>query len=197
MLERASLSLLVSVLLGSAACESEPARPPESPQTTAATTSTFTVRDIFGALRAIHAAEVEHGMLAQKKATDPRVKAFATNVVADHELRMDKDDQLMRELRIKAKDNRVSTWIKSVSDRRMARLDSLSGSEFDHAYLEEQINYHRAVLDTFDKDLTPNARGPQVKADIAEARERESDHLKEAQDLRAALASGASGRSDP
>jgi putative membrane protein len=84
-----------------------------------------------------------------------------------------------------------------VSDRRAARLDSLSGGEFDQAYLEEQISYYRAVLDTFDKDLTPNASAPQVRADIAEARDRASDHLKEAQALQAALTTGASGRAAP
>jgi len=188
MIARASLSLLASVvLLVSAACEPETAPPPGAPRTTSAT-STFTLADTFGALRAIHAAEVEQGMLAQKKATDPRIKAFAESVVADHHERMDRDDQLMRTLRVKAKESRVSAWIRTVSARRVERLEALSGSDFDHAYLEEQINYCRAVLDTFDKDLSSNVRNPQLEANLAEARDRASNQLREVQDLRAALA---------
>lgn len=193
MFARAALvTVLASVsLVGAAACD-EPARGAESE-----TASTFTQRDIFGALRAIHAAEVEPSMLAQTKATDPRVKAFAESVVTDHERRIEKEEQLMRDLRIKAKDNRVSSWIKSVAARRVARLDSLSGSEFDSAYIEEQILYHRSILDTFDKDLIPNAHSDQVKAGIAEARERESDHLKEVEALSAtAGGGGATGAAD-
>ena len=186
MSKRVSLSLFASVvLLGAVACESETAPPP---QTTAATMSTFTVGDIFGALRAIHAAEIEHGALAQKKAVDPRVKAFATNVLDDHERRTGRDDELIRTLRIKPKESRVSTWIRAASNRRTARLDSLSGDDFDRAYLEEQIRYYRSVLETFDNDLTPVARKELVKANVTEARDRSSEHLREAQDLCGALA---------
>ena len=186
MSKRVSLSLFASVvLLGAVACESETAPPP---QTTAATMSTFTVGDIFGALRAIHAAEIEHGALAQKKAVDPRVKAFATNVLDDHERRTGRDDELIRTLRIKPKESRVSTWIRAASNRRTARLDSLSGDDFDRAYLEEQIRYYRSVLETFDNDLTPVARKELVKANVTDARDRSSEHLREAQDLCGALA---------
>ena len=184
----ASLSLFASVvLLGAVACDPETTPPPGTPQTTGATTSTFTVGDIFGALRAIHAAELEHGALAQKKAFDPRVKAFATSVVDDHETRLVRDDELIRTLRIKPKESRVSTWIRAASQRRASRLDALSAGEFDRAYLEEQISYYGSVLDTFDKDLTPVARNERVKASLAEAREKSSVHLSEAKDLRGAL----------
>ncbi len=196
MSRRASLSLFASVvLIGVVACESETAPPPGSPQTTAATESTFTVGDIFGALRAIHAAELEHGALAKKKATDPRVKAFAANVVDDHEQRASIDEDLVRSLRVRPKESRVSTWIRATSNRRAGRLDALSGSEFDRAYLDEQISYYRTVLDTFDKELAPVARNPRVKANIAEAREKASGRLKEAEDLRGAL--GDDPPSDP
>ena len=188
--QRASLSLLASiVLLGSAACQSETKPPKEPTQTTAGTTAQtqFTASDTFGVLRALHTAEVEHGKLAQQKTKDPRVKAFAERVVADHKARMQKDEQLMSGLGIKPRGNVVSDQIKAAADQQTARLESMSGTDFDRAYLEEQINYYRAALDTFDKDLLPNARDPQIKADLTEARGRADSHLKEAQDLRLSL----------
>ena len=192
----ASLSLFASVvLLGTVACEPETSPPPGTPQTTAATTSTFTVGDIFGALRAIHAAELEHGALAQRKAVDPRVKTFATNVVDDHEARLVRDDELVRALRIKPKESRVSAWIRATSQRRTSRLDSLSGGNFDRAYLEEEISYYGSLLDTFDKDLTPVARNERVQASLAEAREKSTLHQSEARALRGAL--GDSGDLNP
>jgi putative membrane protein len=82
----------------------------------------------------------------------------------------------------------VSTWIQSVSDRRVARLDSLTDNEFDRAYVEEQVHYYRSVLETFDRDLTPNARNPRLRAGVEEAASRTSGHLKEAEALQDALA---------
>jgi putative membrane protein len=175
-------------VVGSAACEPETTPPPGTAETTAAAASTFTAGDTFGALRVIHAVELEHGRLAERKATDPRVRAFAEQVVADHLDRMDRDDQLMRSLHVKPRRNRVCNWLESVSDRRVARLDALSGSDFDRAYLEEQISYYRSVLDTFDKDLTPSARNPRLRAGLDEAIERANGHLREAEALQTELA---------
>ena len=200
----ASLSLslaAVSVLvLASAACESESKPPPAAPAapvaettettTTAGTppaTTAFTVGDTFGALRAIHAAEIDHGMLAQKKATDPKVKAFAEKVVNDHNARMQKDNKLMSALGIAPRDTAVSEQITSASQQQSDRLNALSGADFDRAYIEEQIEYYRKALDAFDRDILPNVRDPQIRANVTEARVRANEHLKEAQDLRLSL----------
>lgn len=187
----AVLSLLVPVLLvGSSACKNEETPPPQAPQTTAGSatgTTTSGVGDTFGALRAIHTAEVDLGTMAQKKATDPRVRAFATRVVEDHRTRMKKDDKIMTGLGISPTDNPVSQQIKASADQEMARLEALSGTDFDRAYIDEQIKYYRSAIDTFDKDLLPNVRDPQIKAQVEQARAKANDHLKEAQDLRLAL----------
>ena len=188
----AVLSLLAPVLLvGASACKNEETPPPEAPQTaagvTTTTSSTSGVGDTFGALRAIHTAEVELGTMAQQKATDPRVRAFATKVVDDHKARMRKDDKIMTGLGITPRDNPVSQQISASADQEKARLDALSGTDFDRAYIDEQIRYYRSAIDTFDKDLLPNVRDPQIRSRVEEARSRANDHLKEAQDLRLAL----------
>jgi len=149
----------------------------------------FTVGDTFGALRALHMAEVEHGTTAMTKASDPKVKAYAAKVVNDHKARMKKDDKLMRDIGISPRQNAVSEHIKSVSDAQSSKLDALSGAEFDRAYLDDQISYYRTALDTFDKDLLPAARDPKVKSEIMDARSKANDHLQEAQDLRLSLVS--------
>jgi putative membrane protein len=206
MIRNAFLSLIaLGLMVASSACKSETAPPAQAPQTTAGTTGSTTpgttsgamgagmtsssssVGDTFGALRAIHSAEIEHGMLAQSKATDPRVRAFAEKVVNDHKVRMKKDEGLMTGLGVTPKDTAVSQQIKSAADQETARLNGLSGTDFDRAYIEGQVTYYRKVLDTFDKDLLPNIRDAQIRADVAEARARANEHLKEAQDLRNSL----------
>ncbi len=97
MMRRVSLSLLACVgLIAVAACSKPEAPPPEAPQTTAGMTGgQGSAGDTFGILRSIHEGEVELSTLAQQKATDPRVRAYADNVAKDHKARMAKDNQLM------------------------------------------------------------------------------------------------------
>jgi len=175
--------------VGSSACKNEETPPPEAPQTTAGSTTgaTSAMGDTFGALRALHTAEVDLGTMAQQKATDPRVRAFASKVVDDHRARMAKDNKIMTGLGINPTDNPVSQQISASADQEKARLDALSGADFDRAYIDEQIKYYRSAIDTFDKDLLPNVRDPQIRSRVEEARSRANAHLKEAQDLRLAL----------
>ena len=192
------LSVVASgaIALAAVGCMKGPETPAEtnttqttSASTTTATTTTtdFTVGDTFGALRALHMAEVRHGTTAMTKASDPKVRVYAGKVVDDHKARMKKDDKLMQSLGISPRDNAVSEHIKSVADAQGSRLDALYGPEFDRAYLDDQISYYRTALDTFDKDLLPAARDPKVRQEILDARAKANDHLKEAQDLRLSL----------
>jgi len=188
------LSVVASgaVALAAAGCMKGPENPSDSSttQTTAASTTTandFTVGDTFGALRALHLAEVGHGTTAMARASDPRVRAYAEKVVNDHKARMRKDDKLMQSLGISPRDSAVSEHIKSAADAQRSRLDALSGPEFDRAYLDDQISYYRTALDTFDKELLPAARDPKVRQQILDARSKANDHLREAQDLRLSL----------
>lgn len=188
-MRRVSLSLLACVgLIAVAACSKPEAPPPEAPQTTAGMTGgQGSAGDTFGILRSIHEGEVELSTLAQQKATDPRVRAYADNVAKDHKARMAKDNQLMSGLGVSATDSDTSGQIKAAADREKSNLDSMSGVAFDRAYLDDQISYYRLVLDTFDKDLLPNVKDPQIRVSLQNGRARANDHLREAQDLRNSL----------
>jgi len=199
MTRSAILPLLASgLLLVAAACKSEDTPPPAAPETTAGTPATtietstspttYTVGDTFGALRAIHTAEIEHGNLAMQKATNKEVRDFAEKVIDDHRARMQKEARTMSALGVSPRDNSVSMQIKSAAAEQTTKLSALSGPDFDREYVDQQINYYRMVLDTFDRDLLPNVRDPQIKSQVEEARQRANDHLKAAQDLRLKLA---------
>ena len=178
-------------LLGGYACKSETTPPAEAPQTTAGTAERqFTVGDTFGVLRTLHSAEIEHGTLAQQKANDPRVRAFAEKVTGEQKTRLEEDNRVMSSLDIKPRSSETSDYIKTASDRQTARLESMTGSGFDVAYLDEQVDYYRLVIDTIEKDLVPNARDPQVRSMLEAARQRANDNLREAQDLRASVSGG-------
>jgi putative membrane protein len=151
------------------------------------TMSTTKAATTFGALRAIHDAEVERGSLAMTRASDQRVKDFATKVVKSHQDALKRDQDIMGRMGVTPQESDVSKVIKSNADKTKDELASKSGSDFDKAYIDDQINYYRSAIDTFDKDLIPNISDPAVKSDVMEARNKNNEHLKEAQDIRAHL----------
>ncbi len=182
--------LLACGLLAIGACNHSETPPAQAASTTGASTTTttnFTVADTFHALATLHTKEIEINTLAERTSTDPRVKAFAQKVVQDHQMRMQKDAQMVGRMGLKPTDNEVSQRIRAIADDEMSRLSSLSGSAFDRAYIDGEIGYYRSVLDAFDHQLLPNTRDPAVRADLIDARNRANDHLKEAQDLRGML----------
>jgi len=188
MIRRATVSLLACVgLLGTSACKSGTTPAPEAPRTTAIADQQLTAGDAFGVLRALHAVEADHGLLARRKAADPRVRAFAEKVAGDHADRLQKDAQLTSGLSIEPTDNAISKQLESAARRRTAKVDSMTGSDFDCTYLDEQVSYCRIVLDTIATELLPNSTDPRVRASLLSARERANEQLHEAQALRDAV----------
>ncbi|MEO6419545.1 MAG: DUF4142 domain-containing protein [Polyangiaceae bacterium] len=189
---RSILPALASVaLIGGVACSSSQ-KPAAQTETTSGQVSgqkaeAMTTGDVFGVLRNIHNAEIDQGKLAEKKATDPRVKAFAEEAVKYHQDRLAKDDRIMSALNIEPKDNKVSDEIKKSSEKATKDLQSLSGASFDRSYIDGQVNYYRAVVDTFDNTLIPGTVDPQIKANLVDLRGRANRFLKEASDLRLSL----------
>jgi putative membrane protein len=185
-------------LIGGFACSSSQKPAAQSPETTSATVSgasaqqqgeAMTTSDVFAVLRNLHNAEIDQGKLAEKKATDPRVKAFASEAIKYHQERLAKDQQLMTALNVQPRDNKVSDEIKSSAEKQISSLSSLSGASFDRTYIDDQVNYYRAALDTFDNTLIPGTADPQMKNNVIELRGRANRFLKEAQDLRLSLVS--------
>ncbi len=198
---RSILPALASVaLIGGVACSSSQKPAPQTPETTSASVGGSTVAaqpgaepvtsgEVFGVLGNIHKAEIDQGKLAEKKASDPRVKAFAQEAVKYHQDRLAKDQQMMTALNIEPRDSKVSDQIKSSAEMQTSSLNSLTGKSFDRAYIDDQVNYYRAVIDTFDNTLIPGTADPQIKTNLVDLRGRANRFLKEASDLRLSLAS--------
>jgi putative membrane protein len=148
------------------------------------TTSTPTT---IGALRAIHENQVDRSSLAMTRATDQRVKDFATKVAAAHQDMLKRDQEIASRMGIAPQESDVSRRLRSDAMKTRDQLSKLSGSDFDKAYIDSEIQYYRGAIDTIDKDLLPTISDPKVKDDVMEARTRNNEYLKEAQDIRAHL----------
>jgi putative membrane protein len=80
--------------------------------------------------------EIELGKMAETKAEDPQVKAFAAMMVKDH-------TKALKQLQGDQDTAQSGTTMLSLEHRELRdRLSQLSGSDFDHAYMKAMVELH-------------------------------------------------------
>lgn len=134
-----------------------------------------------------HEQDIDGGKYARKHATSKDVKQFAQMMVDDHERMQKEGKALTKKLNIKLDSNDTSDQLKSDGKASMAKLKKLKDAEFDRAYMEHEVNFHQHVLDALDKTLIPNAKNPELKAELEKARPVISGHLDRAKQLQSTL----------
>ena len=121
------------------------------------------------------------------KAGNKDVKAFAQDMVRDHEAVNKQALDLVKKLKVTPEDNDTSKSLKDGGDRNIATLKGLKGAAFDKAYVDHEVAYHQAVLDAVDKTLIPSAKNADLKALLVKVRPAFEAHLEHAKHLAASL----------
>ena len=132
--------------------------------------------------------DIDAGKLAASKGSNAEVKKFGQQMVTDHTGVNTQATQLVTKLKVKPEDNPTSQSLTEGGDKTMARLKGLSGAEFDRAYIENEVNYHQAVLDAVDKTLIPSASNAELKALLVKVRPAFVAHLEHAKKVQGSLA---------
>jgi putative membrane protein len=134
--------------------------------------------------------DADMGDLALEKSTNEEVRAFAQTMIRDHRGVNEQAVALATRLNLTPTDNDVSRSLTSDANTTKARLETLSGAEFDRAYMEREVTYHQAVLDALDNTLIPGATNAELRSLLETARGAVAAHLTHAQSLSASLAGG-------
>jgi putative membrane protein len=101
---------------------------------------------------------------ALAKASNKDVKAFAEDMVRDHEAVNKQALDLVKKLNVTPEDNDTSrTLTKNAADKR-AELEKLKGAAFDKAYAANEVAYHKAVNSALETTLIPNATNGELKS---------------------------------
>ncbi len=144
-------------------------------------------RDFLAKASAGGKAEVEAGQLAQQKASEPSVKKFGEHMVKDH-------SQGNQQLMSVAQREGITMPSTSTADRHnqqaMSKLQSLSGRQFDQAYVQDQLRDHQETVALFEKEAQ-SGENPGLKSFAQQSLPMLREHLAEVQQL----ASGSSGTS--
>ncbi|MEO8858214.1 MAG: DUF4142 domain-containing protein [Burkholderiaceae bacterium] len=132
--------------------------------------------------------DIDAGKLAESKAHEKDVKAFAKQMVTDHTGVNKQAVALVTKLKVKPEDNATSQSLKKAGDENLKALKALKGEAFDKAYIDHEVTYHEQVLDAIDKTLIPNAQNAELKALLVAVRPAFVGHLEHAKTIQAHLA---------
>ncbi len=154
-----------------------------------AATSAQTVSDaqIASIVVTANQVDIDAGKLAASKATNPEIKKFGQQMVADHTGVNKQATALVTKLKVTPEDNSTSQSLKAGGDKNIANLKSLKGAEFDKAYIDNEVTYHQAVIDAIDKTLVPSAQNAELKALLVKVRPAFVAHLEHAKMIQSSL----------
>ncbi|HET6553676.1 MAG TPA: DUF4142 domain-containing protein [Dyella sp.] len=151
-------SLFATTLLVAISCplalhaQSAPARQPTQPTSNMDNMRNMDMRDagtvssgdqqFFAKASSDGAAEVKMGQLAMQKASSPRTRELAQQLVKDH-------TQANKELLALAQKKHATAARQAPSSEIMDKLQSLGGADFDKAYLSTMVTAHEEAIDLF------------------------------------------------
>ncbi len=122
-------------------------------------------------------AEVELGQLAQQKSSDDQVKQFGQKMVDDHTKMIDQMKPVAQQLGVEIPSTPSKAQMKTKE-----KLQALSGSAFDHAYIKDMVKDHKEDDADFKREagMTQN---PQLKELVQQGDQVISSHLQMIQDI--------------
>lgn len=115
--------------------------------------------------------EVDLGRLAEKNASDTKVKQFGARMVKDH-TRLNSDSSTVAKL----VGLTVPTALSAEQQTEYAKLSKLSGSKFDKAYMDLMVKDHIGDLAAFQNEEVAT-QNPNLKGAVANAIPIIQEHL--------------------
>jgi len=101
---------------------------------------------------------------ALKKSGNKDVKAFADDMVRDHDTVNQQALALVKKLNVTPEDNDTSRSLSKQAADKLAELEKLNGAAFDKAYAANEVAYHKAVNGALETLLIPSATNPELKS---------------------------------
>jgi len=124
---------------------------------------------------------------ALAKSHNATVRAFASEMVRDHQAVNDKALALLKELKVTPQDNATSDSLSKQADATLKRFAKLNEHDFDHAYLNNEVAYHGTVNSALKTTLIPSATNAQLKSLLETGLALFTEHQKHAEHLAATL----------
>lgn len=133
------------------------------------------------------AIDVAAGKQALAKSRNKAVRAFADEMVRDHDAVNVQALALVKKLGVTPQDNPTSAALSKQAASELTTLSHLSGAAFDRAYVKNEVAYHRTVNGALKNTLIPGAHNAELKSLLQTGLALFTNHQMHAEHLAAAL----------
>jgi len=121
------------------------------------------------------------------KASNKDVKAFAQDMVRDHEAVNKQALDLVKKLKVTPEDNDTSKTLSKQAADKLAELARLKGADYDKAYVANEVAYHKAVNGALETLLIPSAGNAELRSLLQTGLKIFQGHQQHAEHVAAAL----------
>jgi putative membrane protein len=171
--------------------------------------------EVVQALTAVNQSEIDVGELAREKSQNELVRQFAEAIITDHTRLLEESQGTAGTTDTTAgtdtaagaippgtqppttgtgtQGSAVIQQLEQQSQQAHSQLETLTGEEFDQAFIAQQVQAHQDVLDLIDQQLLPSTQDPQLRMQLESARPIIEQHLQQAQQIQQQLGTGAPG----
>jgi putative membrane protein len=111
---------------------------------------------------AANTADIETGELAVKRGSTQEVRDFGAMLARDHKMVRGQGRDLAAKLGVTPTPPKDDASVKAHADA-MKMLSGLKGRAFDHAFLQHEVAFHKAVIDAVQSTLLPAIQNAEVK----------------------------------
>jgi putative membrane protein len=142
---------------------------------------------IVGIVIGANQIDIDQAKLALSKTHNPQVRDFAQQMITDHTAVLKSVHDLGVKLHVTPADSDTGTALKKQADDTAAHLKTLSGADFDKAYINNEVAYHKAVIQEVSTVLIPDAHNAELKSALQGAAPLFQGHLEHAEHLQASM----------
>ena len=169
----ATFFMSLTLLVGLMGCSSTPT--PSSKE------SELTDANIAAIVVGANNIDISAGKIALQRSSNPEVKKFAQRMIADHTAVLGAAVKLVTRLGVTPVDNDLVATLSRQSMEHEAQLKTLSGRDFDKAYIDHEVAYHEAVINVLENQLIPGAQNAELKKTLVSVLPAFRTHLKHCQ----------------
>ncbi|HYG38239.1 MAG TPA: DUF4142 domain-containing protein [Cytophagales bacterium] len=108
--------------------------------------------------------DINYAELAKEKSRNKEILKFAETMANDHKAVIGQAAALVKKLGVTPKDNVVSQQLLADAEKTKSTLSSKNGKDFDKAYIDNEVAYHKAVISAVEGLLIPETENAELKA---------------------------------
>lgn len=108
--------------------------------------------------------DINYAEIAIEKSKDKEIKEFATLMMTDHKAVIGQAVALVKKLGVTPKDNAVSQSLLSSAETTKKELRAKKGKDFNKAYIDNEVAYHKAVISAVKSLLIPQSKNAELKS---------------------------------